>query len=118
MMRRLIPGIAILLLIFTGPALGADATKGHAIAKVKCAGCHGDGGAGNGVMLQMLNVPTPPEPWTNKSAMAAFTDADLTTIITGGGAALGKPPQMPAFKGQLSDAQIADLIAYIRSLAQ
>ena len=117
-MRRLIPGIALLLLIFAAPALAADAAKGQAVAKAKCAGCHGDGGAGNGVMLQMLNVTTPPVPWTDKSAMASFTDADLTKIITGGGAALGNPPLMPAFKGQLSDAQIADVIAYIRSLAQ
>jgi mono/diheme cytochrome c family protein len=50
--------------------------------------------------------------------MAAYTDADLTKIISGGGASVGKLPLMPAFKGQLSDAQIADVVAYIRSLAQ
>ena len=118
MFRRLIPGIVILLLVFAGHAWAADAARGKAIAKVKCAGCHGEGGAGNGVMLKMLNVTTPPVPWTDKSGMAAFSDADLTKIITNGGAAVGKPPLMPAFKGQLSDEKIADVIAYIRSLAQ
>ncbi|HKM99678.1 MAG TPA: c-type cytochrome [Candidatus Binataceae bacterium] len=117
MVRRMISVVTILSLFFAGQALAADAAKGKRIADQKCAGCHGAGGAGNGVMLQMLNVTTPPVPWTDKNAMAAYTDADLTKIISGGGAAIGKPPLMPAFKGQLSDAKIANVIAYIRSLA-
>ncbi len=116
MIRRVIPAIAIAALLLSGHALAADIAAGKKIANQKCAGCHGAGGAGNGVMLQALNPSTPPVPWTSKSGMAAFTDADLTRIIAGGGAAIGKPPLMPAFKGQLSDAQIADVVAYIRSL--
>ncbi len=118
MIRRVVPMVAIVSLFVAGHAFAADAAKGKRIATQKCAGCHGAGGAGNGVMLQALNVTTPPVPWTDKSAMAAFSDADLTKIISGGGAAVSKPPLMPAFKGQLSDAKIADLVAYIRSLAQ
>ena|SRR5271154_457747 len=118
MIRRVVPGIAIVLLILAGHASAADIAKGKSIATEKCAGCHGAGGAGNGVMLQMLNVTTPPVAWTNKTAMASFSDADLTKIIAGGGAAVGKPPIMPSFNGQLSDAKIADVVAYIRSVAQ
>ena len=118
MIRRLVSLLAMVLLAFAGHAWAVDAAKGKDIAKVKCAGCHGEGGAGDGVMLKMINVTTPPVPWTNKSGMAAFSDADLAKIISGGGAAAGKSPLMPAFKNQLSGAQIADLIAYIRSLAQ
>jgi len=118
MLRRVISLIAIALFVATAQAKAADVAEGKRIAEQKCAGCHGAGGAGNGVMLQALNVTTPPIPWTDKAGMAAFTDADLTKIISGGGTAVGKPPLMPAFKGQLSDAKIADVIAYIRSLAQ
>ena len=118
MIRRMIPAIAIALLFCATQTRAADVAKGKRIAHQKCAGCHGEGGAGNGVMLQALNVTTPPVAWTDKSAMAGYTDADLTKIITGGGAAVGKPPLMPAFKGQLSDEKISDVIAYIRSLAQ
>ena len=118
MIRRLIPGVALLVLMFAGHAMAADAAKGKGIAAQKCAGCHGADGAGNGVMLQALSVPVPPVSWTNKTAMAAFSDDELTKIINGGGAAVGKPPIMPGFKGQLSDAKIADLVAYIRSLAR
>ncbi len=119
MLRQVIPIVAaVSLLMMAGQARAADVARGKRIAQQKCAGCHGAGGAGNGVMLQSLNVTTPPVPWTSKSQMSAFTDADLEKIISGGGAAIGKPPLMPAFKGQLSDAKIADLIAYIRSLGQ
>ena len=118
MNRRLIVMVAVFSLFLAGHALAADVAAGKRVAKQKCEGCHGATGEGNGVMLQALNVTTPPVSWTDKSAMAAFTDADLAKIITGGGAAVGKPPLMPAFKGQLNDAKIADVIAYIRSLAQ
>ena len=97
----------------------ADAAAGERTAKIKCAGCHGATGAGNGVMLQTLNVSVPPVPWTSKAGMAKFSDQLLTKVIKEGGQkALGKSPIMPAFGNQLSDTQIADLVAYIHSLAQ
>lgn len=108
--------ILLLGLLCPAGALAADAAAGAKIATTKCAGCHGSGGAGNGPMLQVLGVTTPPVPWTSKSQMAAFSDADLEKIIEGGGAAVGKPPLMPAFGKQLSSSQIADLVAYIHSL--
>lgn len=40
------------------------------------------------------------------------SDADLTQIITAGKGA------MPSYKGKLTDAQIKDLVGYIRSLAK
>ena len=118
MVRRVIVGTVMVLFLFVRYASAADVAAGQRIGHQKCAGCHGEGGAGNGAMLQTLNLATPPVAWTDKTAMAAYTDADLTKIISGGGAAVGKLPLMPAFKGQLSDAQIADVVAYIRSLAQ
>ena len=117
MVRRVIFGTVMVLLLFVNYASAADVAAGQRIARQRCAGCHGEGGAGNGAMLQPLNLATPPVAWTDKTAMAAYTDADLTKIISDGGAAVGKLPLMPAFKSQLSDAQIADVVAYIRSLA-
>jgi mono/diheme cytochrome c family protein len=105
-------------LLLPGAALAADAGAGATVAAAKCAGCHGAGGAGDGVMLQTLNVTTPPVPWTSKAQMAQFTDAQLTSMIKGGGASQGKPSLMPAFGSQLSDDQVANVVAYIRSLGQ
>ena len=44
------------------------------------------------------------------SEVQAMSDADMTALITDG---KGK---MPAYKGKLSDAQIKDVVAYIRTL--
>jgi mono/diheme cytochrome c family protein len=118
MVHRVIAGIVMVRFVSVSYASAADVAAGPRITHQKCAGGHGEGGAGNGVMLQRLNVATPPVPWTDKTAMGAYTDADLTKIISGGGGAVGKAALMPAFGGQLSDAKIADVVAYIRSLAQ
>jgi mono/diheme cytochrome c family protein len=40
------------------------------------------------------------------------TDAELTAIITN-----GKSP-MPAYKGKVTDAQIKELVTYVRGLAK
>jgi mono/diheme cytochrome c family protein len=110
--------IVILGLLVPGVALGADATAGGKIAAEKCAGCHGTGGAGDGPLLQSLNVTTPPVPWTDKAKMAAFSDQQITDMVENGGKAAGKSPLMPAFGKQLSASQIADVVAYVQSLAQ
>jgi len=44
------------------------------------------------------------------AAVQGISDADLTAAITNG---KGK---MPAYKGKLTDAQISDLVSYIRTL--
>jgi mono/diheme cytochrome c family protein len=117
-MNRLITALTIAALMPITAALAADVNDGAQIAAAKCAACHGATGAGDGVMLASLGVPVPPVPWTDKSKMAKFTDQQLTDVINDGGAALKASPLMPAFKGQISAAQIADLVAYIRSLGK
>lgn len=107
----------MLLTLLPMPVLAADAALGQHIAAIKCAGCHGPTGAGDGVMLATLGAPKPPVPWTDKARMAQFSDAQLTAVITDGGKALNSSPRMPRFGQELSTPQIADLVAYIRSLA-
>ncbi len=117
-MNRVIAALMIAALAPVSAAFAADASNGARIAAVKCAGCHGATGAGDGVLLATLGVQVPPVPWTDKAKMAQFTDQKLTDVINNGGSALNASPLMPAFKGQLSDADIADLVAYIRSLGK
>jgi mono/diheme cytochrome c family protein len=117
-MNRLIAALTIAALLPVSSALAADASAGAKIAAAKCTACHGATGAGDGVMLQTLGVPVPPVPWTDKEKMAKFSDQQLTDVITNGGAALKASPLMPAFGNQLSATQIADLVAYVRSLGK
>jgi hypothetical protein len=47
-----------------------------------------------------------------------MSDADLIEITSKGGEALGKSPLMLQFSHKLSPAQIADIVAWIRSLSR
>jgi mono/diheme cytochrome c family protein len=74
--------------------------KAADIYKAKCAGCHG----ADGSKAMMGSKPL------NGADVQGMSDADITAEIANG---KGK---MPAYKGKLTDAQIADLTAYIRTL--
>lgn len=50
--------------------------------------------------------------------MQKWSDQEIVDIITKGGKAVNSSPVMPRFGGKLSDAQIQDLLAFIRSLAK
>ncbi|MFQ5930248.1 MAG: c-type cytochrome, partial [Acidobacteriota bacterium] len=100
----------------------ADPAAGAKIAKEQCAKCHGETGKGDGEILQKFKkmgvVVTDPVAWNDRAGMSEWTDEQLVQIIKEGGKAVGKDKMMPPWGDQLSEAQIADLVAYIRSLAK
>lgn len=75
-----------------------------------CAACHGKAGAGDGPAASALN-PRPAN-FADTTFQATRTDQQLTAAITA-----GKPP-MPAFRVQLSPAQIKSLVDYVRELGR
>jgi len=79
---------------------------------VSCHGVHGDGDGPAGVGLD----PRPAR-LGDRAYMSAKTDDYLFDIIKNGGASVGRSNLMAPWGGVLSDAQIRDVIAYIRSLA-
>ena len=108
------------LLVFMTPALGVAQTKGDPKAgKAKydanCVGCHGASGKGDGPAAAALNPK--PQDHTDGKVMNALSDKYLFDIIKDGGAAMKKAPFMPASGKKLSDEEISDVVAYIRSLA-
>ncbi len=101
------------------PASAAgDATAGGKIFAARCARCHGADGKGNGPDLAKLHPSSSPVDWTNPVVNKKWSDDDIVAIITKGGKAVDASPVMPAFQGKLTDAQIQDLLAYIRTLAK
>jgi len=99
-MRKSLVILALLSLVIAlalPPMAAADAAADY---KAKCAMCHGPDGMGKPPMGTNL---------TSADAQG-MSDADLTAAITNG---KGK---MPAYKGKLTDAQISDLVKYIRTL--
>jgi cytochrome c oxidase cbb3-type subunit 3 len=81
-----------------------------------CAVCHGEGGKGDGPLTAMFG-PKPLD-FTDKEGMAAKADVDLYFAIAEGGEAVGKSAFMPRWGGLLKDQEMADVIAYVRTLAR
>src|SRR5213080_2633179 len=95
-----------------------DTTAGKVVYAKWCAGCHGDGGAGDGpAAAHMLPRPRNFTGAIYKIRTTASgqlpTDADLMRAIDEGlpGSA------MPAWKGRLSDAERRDVAAYIKTFS-
>ena len=98
--------IAVMTLAASFLAASAFAQQaGEATYKAKCAMCHGADGIGNTPVGKSMKVRSFKSPEDVKA-----TDAELFKQTKDG---VGK---MPAYAGKLTDAQIQDLVAYIRSL--
>lgn len=105
--------VVIYAAVLSGPvsAGGGDPAKGRAVFDRNCAACHGPKGKGDGPTGAML-VPKPTD--LTGAATAKKSDTDLLTIIEN-----GKPPTaMTGWKGRLSDGEIRDVLAYVRSLGK
>ena len=104
-------GLALGLTAPPGWAETGDPAKGKAMYEKLCSVCHGAQGKGDGPASQMMR---PPAADLTSSKVKDKPDAELFQAIQH-----GRPPTaMPAFKGQLSDQQIHDVVAYIRSVGR
>jgi len=94
--------------------LRGDAAAGAKTYQLYCSTCHGTGGKGDG-----LAAPKDPKPadHTDPVYMGSLSDAELHTVITKGGAAVGKSPLMAPWGAVLNPEQTRDVIAYVRSLS-
>jgi high-affinity iron transporter len=99
------------------PAAAAtpDAAKGATLYAANCASCHGPRGDGDGPVAAAL-VPKPAK-HHDGAYMNALSNEHLFKVIKEGGPSVGKSPLMAPWGGMLSDAQIWDVVAFVRSLA-
>jgi cbb3-type cytochrome c oxidase subunit III len=101
----------IIVASFHGRVMGAQTPDGRSIFLVNCAACHQPTGLGGG--------PYPPlagNPDVNQVDSAALIQTVLngrTGPITVNGTQYGG--NMPSWRGQLSDAEIAAVLTYVRS---
>lgn len=84
---------------------------GKAIFLESCQHCHGPLGKGNGQMAEYLNPP--PKDLTSESTRS-MTDDEIRKVIIEG----RKGTAMAGFENTFKDAQLIDLIAFIRSLSR
>ena len=98
----------IALVVFNSRAVPTSAAQefdAAAAFKAKCAMCHGADGMANSPAGKAMKVPpfTAPE-------VAKMSDAEMIAATKNG---KGK---MPAYAGKLTDAQIKDVVEYVRTL--
>ena len=101
-------GLAWLL---TDPRPPLNAPRAQRLYYAYCAQCHGVDGRGSWRAALFLLRPGD----LTGQRVTAEPDAYLSDLIKNGGATIGRPG-MPAFGAQLSDSDIALLVAYVRSL--
>jgi len=114
---------AFALLALPDAAVAADAAAGKMKYDMFCAACHGATGKGDGP-----GAPPDPKPRDLSTGEFKFdtdgdgksgTDADLKNVIRNGAAKYGGSPLMVAWPaGAVPDADVDNIIAYIRSLKQ
>jgi cytochrome c551 len=93
------------ILLCVGAVASVWAEPASSVFKTKCAPCHGAAGDANTPAGKALKVPS----FTSEEVLNE-TDANLLTIARNG---KGK---MPAWHDKLSDDQLKDLIAFIRTM--
>jgi mono/diheme cytochrome c family protein len=96
------------------PAAGRH--PGQAVYEQHCATCHGATGASDGPGAAAL--PIKPPPFTDGRLMNGIPDAFMLQVVTEGSGSVGLAPQMPAFGRVLTDREIRDVVAYVRTFAQ
>jgi mono/diheme cytochrome c family protein len=89
---------------------------GRAVYVKHCATCHGDTGRSDGPGAAAL--PIKPPPFTDGRLLNPLPDDFLYRVIRDGAGAVGLAPQMPAFGPFLTEREIRDVVAYVRTLAQ
>jgi mono/diheme cytochrome c family protein len=84
-----------------------DTARGKTLFVRNCAGCHGAAGGGDGYRLLGPDPANLTAPSTSRKS-----DAELLKTIHNG------KPNMPAWKGNLSESQSRDVLAYVRTLGK
>jgi mono/diheme cytochrome c family protein len=92
-----------------------DSVAGGADYQIYCSTCHGPKGDGDGPLAASLDPK--PARHSDSAYMNSLTDDYLFGVIKFGGASVGKSPLMAPMEGMLSDPQIRNVIAFVRSLA-
>jgi mono/diheme cytochrome c family protein len=97
-------------------ALGYQQTLGAQLNARYCIRCH-DSESTPERVSNMDNLAVKPHAFAEGDVLNKMSDADLVAIITHGGPALNKSPEMPPWGYTLSKSDIAALVSYIRAVA-
>lgn len=94
--------------------LRGDATRGQKLHLENCAECHGLDGKAQVIVLHM---DQPPKDQSDAAYMKTLPDAYLYLAICSGGQDVGKNFVMPGWGNHLTDQEIRDLVAWVRTFS-
>jgi mono/diheme cytochrome c family protein len=108
-MKKLLSGIAVLavLCLATASLRAQDVANGEKVYKAKCVSCHGPDGKGETAAGKATKARD-----FASAEVKAESDATWTDIITKG------KNKMPSYDKKITDAEVKDVVAYIRSLVK
>jgi mono/diheme cytochrome c family protein len=97
-------------------ALDYQQILGRELNEKYCSRCHNSESSAERVSNHD-NLSVPPHAFSDGATLNQINSANLLAIISHGGAALGKSPEMPPYSPTLSASDIDALAAYIRAVA-
>jgi mono/diheme cytochrome c family protein len=103
---------ALNIFLLANAAEKGDPARGREVFAAKCTPCHGLTGQGDGPAAASFQPK--PRNLSDAKYVSTLTDEHIFKTVSEGGAAVGKSPTMPSWKGVLSETDIWDVISYIR----
>ena len=115
--RALLPiALPLLAMLTGGPSMAADLERGAELFAANCATCHGVDGSPDPDSPLVKGLGVVPADFSDALFNSREGEAEWTLVATHGGAALGFSEVMPAFGGTLSEEDVANVLAYIKTL--
>lgn len=96
-----------------GFKLGGHAKRGEGVYTKRCALCHGATGDGKGT----LKTDPPARDFRTPGLLSSRSDWEIYVVIRDGGPAIGLSPKMLGWKKLMTDQEIRDSAAFVRTLA-
>lgn len=116
--RALCALLSAIVLVFCLPAASgaADVEAGQRIFASTCAVCHGASGSPDPDSPVVQGLGVTPANLSDPLFNSREPTGDWERVVKYGGDAMGLAAQMPAHEGALTDEQIADVTAYVKSM--
>ncbi|HET6591449.1 MAG TPA: cytochrome c, partial [Xanthomonadales bacterium] len=116
---RLLAGLVLSSALAVGSALPVaadDLARGAEIFTANCATCHGAAGSPDPDSPLVQNLGVMPANFSDALFNSREPASTWKMVVTHGGAEMGFSEMMPAFGGSLSEQDIDDVLAYIKTL--